>query len=284
MTLAQEDTAPDDTPDDTVVTWWESGSAALRGTVVVLPGRGEAPGVYERFGRRLAADSYRVHALPAPSDDPDRTRRSLATVLAAADANLPRVVVGSDGGASDAARLAATGGLDGVAGLILAGLPTETTRTGETSEAAAASWDDELDARTFCSTHRARISEAGVRPGGLYAALPDEWLDADIPARLGLPVLGLHGRDDVISPVESARRWYAGVPLAELVTVTGGRHDVLNDQTHRSVAATVVLFLERLRLAGQSAEPGAALPVIVVAEPLRSNGSINGSITSGKRS
>ena len=82
MTLAQEDTAPDDTPDDTVVTWWESGSAALRGTVVVLPGRGEAPGVYERFGRRLAADSYRVHALPAPSDDPDRTRRSLATVLA----------------------------------------------------------------------------------------------------------------------------------------------------------------------------------------------------------
>jgi hypothetical protein len=38
--------------------------------------------------------------------------------------------------------------------------------------------------------------------------------------------------------------------------VEGGRHDVLNDATHRCVAATIVLFLESLRL-------GPELPEIV---------------------
>ena len=32
------------------------------------------------------------------------------------------------------------------------------------------------------------------------------------------------------------------------MTFNGGRHDVLNDALHRTAAATVVLFLERLRL------------------------------------
>jgi hypothetical protein len=41
--------------------------------------------------------------------------------------------------------------------------------------------------------------------------------------------------------------------------ITGGRHDVLNDVTHRTVAATIVLFLERLRL-------GAELPRIAIRE------------------
>jgi hypothetical protein len=40
-----------------------------------------------------------------------------------------------------------------------------------------------------------------------------------------------------------------------VTVIVGGRHDVLNDLSHRTVAATIVLFLERLRL-------GADLPVI----------------------
>jgi hypothetical protein len=39
-----------------------------------------------------------------------------------------------------------------------------------------------------------------------------------------------------------------------LVTIAGGRHDVLNDVTHRTVAATIVLFLERLRLGAKMPE------------------------------
>jgi pimeloyl-ACP methyl ester carboxylesterase len=62
-----------------------------------------------------------------------------------------------------------------------------------------------------------------------------------------VPILGLHGADDRVSPLVGARERYARAPAAELASVTGGCHDVLNDETHRSVAATVVLFLERLR-------------------------------------
>ena len=38
------------------VAWDEPDGLMPRGTVVVVPGRGEVPAVYERFGRRLAAD------------------------------------------------------------------------------------------------------------------------------------------------------------------------------------------------------------------------------------
>ena len=64
---------------------------------------------------------------------------------------------------------------------------------------------------------------------------------------LSVPILGVHGSDDPISPLAQVRDRYAAAASAELVSVTGGRHDVLNDQTHRTVAAVVVLFLERIR-------------------------------------
>jgi pimeloyl-ACP methyl ester carboxylesterase len=61
-----------------------------------------------------------------------------------------------------------------------------------------------------------------------------------------VPVLGIHGSDDPISPLGQARDQDAA-PSFELVSITAARHDVLNDQTHRTVAAIVVLFLERIR-------------------------------------
>ncbi len=238
---------------DAVLTWNEPASVALRGTLIVLPGRGESPAVYERFGQRLAADAYRVHVVTAPTDSAGRAHEQLAARLGEADGTAPRIVVGSDAGAAYAAHLAAQGQLGDASALVLAGLPT--TATGPR----LADWDEELDLRTSCSTHRARISQAGVRPAALFSDIPGEWLDPTTPGRIGLPTLGVHGRDDVVSPLESARRWFAGVPQAELVTIAGGRHDVLNDQTHRTVAATIVLFLERLRT-------GSALAPIAVTE------------------
>ena len=232
MTIAQQ---------DTVAGWIEPGPAAQRGTLIVLPGRGESPEIYERFGLRLAGDAYRVHAVSAPSDDPARALQQVHELVEAADPALPRIVVGSDAGAAYAAHLAANGALPGVAALVLAGLPTIAAAT------AIGDWDAELDARTACSAHRARISTAGVRAAELSADLPAEWLDPSVPSRITVPVLGVHGGADAVSPVGAARRWYADVPAAEFVTIAGGRHDALNDQTHRTVAATIVLFLERLR-------------------------------------
>jgi pimeloyl-ACP methyl ester carboxylesterase len=237
MTLAQS---------NTVRTWTEPDPVPLRGTLIVLPGRGESPQVYERFGRRLASDAYRVHAVEPPSDDAGRTRTQVDGILAAADPEKPVVLVGSDGGAAYAAHLAATTPAP-LAALVLAGLPV--------SPAAAAdrAWDDELDARSSCPTHRARISRAGVRPAALFTDLPAEWFDPGTPARITVPVLGVHGRADPISPISDIGTWYDRVPRAELIGIAGAPHDALNDQTHRTVAASIVLFLERLRNGGDLA-------------------------------
>jgi len=135
-----------------VLTWTEPEGIACRGTLVVIPGRGEQPAHYERFGRRIAADGYRVHAVAEPTADPALTVSQVSGQLADQGTADPRVLAGSDTGAR-----------------------------------------------------------------------------------------------------------YAAAAAAELVSISGGRHDVLNDVTHRTVAATIVLFLERLRL-------GAELPRIAIRE------------------
>jgi pimeloyl-ACP methyl ester carboxylesterase len=234
-----------------VITFYEPEPVPLRGTLIVLPGRGESAQVYARFGRRLAADAYRVHVVAAPSSSPGLAREQVDGLLKDASPDTARVLVGSDGGAAFAAHLAASADPPDVSALILAGLPTTP------GAAEARGWEEELDARSSCPTHRARINQTGVRRAALFTDLPAEWFP---PAgRITLPVLGVHGRDDDVSPVGAARDWYAATPRAELVTIAGGRHDALNDQTHRTVAASIVLFLERLR-------GGPALAPIAVTE------------------
>jgi alpha-beta hydrolase superfamily lysophospholipase len=76
-----------------------------------------------------------------------------------------------------------------------------------------------------------------------------------------VPVLTVHGGADAISAVDDALAVYSAIPDAESYVVDGGRHDILNDVTHRSVAATIVLFLERLRNPGR---PRVVLPAAEV--------------------
>ncbi|MEU1474026.1 alpha/beta hydrolase [Streptomyces sp. NPDC001668] len=213
--------------------WDEPEGLAARGTLIVLAGRGEHGGVYERFGRRLAFDAYRVRALGDASADPSVLDEA-AKLLADESLPGPKVLVGSDTGAVYAARLAAerTAGVDA---LILAGLPTAPWTGG--------SWEAEVEARTACPTHQRRLTEdPDFRRGALGPAPEPPGLPLD---RVQVPVLALHGKDDTVSPVDKALTAYAG---ARTVLFDGGRHDVLNDALHRTVAATVVLFLERLRL------------------------------------
>jgi pimeloyl-ACP methyl ester carboxylesterase len=233
-----------------VRTWTEPDGIAVRGTLVVIPGRGEQPGHYERFGARIAADGYRVHAVTDPAADPALT---VSLVNAQLAGPAPVVLTGSDTGALFAAGLAGAGQIAGVHALILAGLPAEAAGPGP------ASWEEELEARTACPAHRGRLSGPGLRRGALYDPVPPGWSQrADLSA-VTQPILALHGTDDPVSPLAAARARYAAAPAAELVAITGGRHDVLNDVTHRSVAATIVLFLERLRL-------GPERPAIAVRE------------------
>ncbi len=224
-----------------VMAWNEPDGLIPRGTVMVIPGRGESPAVYERFGRRLAADAYRVRAVTDPVADAGSARAQISGLLADSSLPAPRVLAGSDTGALFAVTLARSDLGAGVDALVLAGLPAAP------QAGPAGSWDDELDARTTCPAHRGRLTGPALRRGALYEPIPAGWLDRSGLGGLRMPILGLHGSDDPISALGQVRDRYAAAPSAELVSISLGRHDVLNDQTHRTVAAAIVLFLERLR-------------------------------------
>ncbi|GAA1744457.1 alpha/beta hydrolase [Luedemannella helvata] len=236
--------------------WQPRTGAPPRGTLAVIPGRGERGGVYRRLGERLAADGYVVRAVDGLSEAHDLD----AELLSALDGPGPVVLLGSDTGALWALALADRLRAHGVplAGVVAAGVPAR--GDGLLIEV---SWAAELDARTACPTHRGRLNDdLTLRRGEVLdpdVAAP-AWAALDAAgATTDVPVLFVHGRADLLSPVEPVAALTRRLPRARLVTVAGGRHDVLNDVQHRSVAAQVVTFLERLRL-------GADLPEIIRVE------------------
>ncbi len=223
-------------------TWTEPAPGpAARGTVVVLVGRGETAEVYERFGRRLAADAYRVVAVA----EPDPAPQALTSLLA--DLPAPHVLLGTDAGALTAVRLARQVPVDAV---VLAGLPTSAGVHG-------LAWHAELDARTACAAHQRVLGQA--TRSSLFAdacAIGVADLTRPDDAPLPVPVVALHGAADRISPAEQAVAAYRTLGARHVLLVADARHDVLNDVAHRSVAAALVQVLERLRL-------GAHLPDVV---------------------
>ncbi|SHM63546.1 alpha/beta hydrolase [Cryptosporangium aurantiacum] len=234
-------------PHETLIATWDHPPAvATRGTVIVVAGRGEHAGVYHRFGTRIAVDGYRVHALGDPTVDPAGVEDHLQALLTESAPVHPVVLVGSDAGALFAAGLVAAGRVD-ADGLILVGLPTVVPGS------EPADWDAELAERTACPTHQNTLrADALVRHGTLAEELPTEWYAAAELTKVRVPILGLHGAADTISPLAGVRTQFAAAPNAELVSIAGGKHDALNDATHRTAAATVVLFLERLRLGAEA--------------------------------
>ncbi|MFD7312957.1 alpha/beta hydrolase [Streptomyces sp. NPDC059883] len=270
----------------TAADWQPPAGIAPRGTLLILPGRGEHPLVYERFGRRLAADGYAVHALGTAPEDGTADVLARAAEAAGPGPVAPVVLVGSDTGALQALHAAAAADPRlPVAGIVIAGAaPTgDVARplTGGVAQPPAArldeppagavagppagppagtagtgTWDAELAARTACPTHRKRLSEdQGFVRGQLMAPVPAPLL---AEARPEAPALILHGGADPVTPVEHARERAAGLPRATLGVLREGLHDVLNDASHRITAAAVVLWLERLR-----ADPGLR-PVLTV--------------------
>ncbi|VVJ20780.1 Uncharacterised protein [Amycolatopsis camponoti] len=192
--------------------WAPPGGTTVRGTVVLLPGRGEHPALYHRLGTRLAFDGYRVTTGEADPAGP-----------------APVVLLGHDTGAVRALELATR---RPVAAVVASGLPL-----GEPGD-----WADELDARTACPVHRALLDgDDRFAPGELREPAAGRVAAPDVP------VLVLHGEADRVAPAEAARAFAATLPAGRFVLVEGGRHDVLNDVDHRSVAAEIVQFLETLR-------------------------------------
>jgi alpha-beta hydrolase superfamily lysophospholipase len=212
-------------------------AAVSRGAVVVLTGRGESPEVYGRLGLRLSADGYLVIAFDWPVDGEDAAVQAVqqlalsdGDVAAVRSAGSPVVVIGSDDGAALALRSAAA--FDAV---VLAGIASPTASLG---------WVEELEARTACPVHRGLLERTGTFRRGALSDLPRVTLPDDVTSR---PILMLHGESDVVTPLDEARKAVTYAASVQLALVSGGRHDVLNDVNHRSVAARIVVFLESLR-------------------------------------
>ncbi|MBK6010668.1 alpha/beta hydrolase [Streptomyces sp. MBT53] len=223
----------------------------VRGTILIVPGRGETRATYTRFGRRLAADAYRVRVVDAPDlDTEDLTALAARLTEAAEDTAAengvvrPLVLVGADSGAAAVAAL--LGRETGVRpdAVILAGLPGRAPGT----TATAGTWDEELDVRTSCPAHRGNLTQdPEVRRGSLDDAIPEAVLAAAYEGEADVPVLFLVGDADPLADHEALAHTAKSLSRARLSAVHGAHHDVLNDLQHRSVAAEVVTFLETLR-------------------------------------
>ncbi|AFR46920.1 alpha/beta hydrolase [Gordonia sp. KTR9] len=215
-------------------TEWLEPDANARGSVVVIAGRGEHADVYGRFARRIAFDGYRVTVV-------ENARESVARALSSSQIPGPLVVVGSDSGAVTALDIAPE--YPAVTGIVLAGLLVDGP------PALPSEWDAELDARSACPVHRGVLG----KPDAIDRGALQEATSVATPeslARVTSPVLLVHGDADTVSPVDPVLAASTALPDVRLTLVRGGRHDILNDVTHRSVAAEIVQFLERLR------EPG----------------------------
>ena len=109
-------------------------------------------------------------------------------------------------------------------------------------------WAAELDARTQCSAHRAVLgNDPQTQRGALASVVPGELADLAFSDRSAARHLVLLGEDDPLADREEVARYVKALPAGQLAVVAGARHDVLNDLPHRSVAAAIVGFLERLR-------------------------------------
>lgn len=213
--------------------WEPAPGVRVRGTLAVIGGRDESARVYERFGRRIATDGYVVGVFETAEQQEARAW------LRAQDVP-PRVLVGSDAGA--AAVLTALAERDEVDGAIVAGTPLGA------DDATA----PDAAARTACPVHLGVLGDVSshAEHGTARITLPD----AGFLEGVAVPVLAVHGGADAIAPFEAATGYLAALPALEVVETVDGLHDALNDHSHRSVAAHVVLWLERLR-AGDVSTP-----------------------------
>lgn len=198
-------------------------AARVRGTLAVVTGRGERAPVYERFAKRISTDGYTVAVFEADAD-------AAAAWIATADA--PRVLVGSDTGAASVLRLLAQG--EEVDAAIIAGTPVDVEGATQPADAE----------RTACPLHLGVLGTDAARTAPTRAEPVPAAADL---AAVAAPVLAFHGSADPVSPITEAAVLLSAVPDLELIETVDGLHDALNDQSHRSVAASIVLWLERLR-------------------------------------
>ncbi len=223
--------------------FFEPDGIAARGTLIVLPSAGETAAVYQRFARRLSFDAYRVVIAVGGELE-------AATLLEDLELVRPVVLVGVGTGAFAATGLAnATD--QNVDAVILAGIPAVAQNsvsedTHQVLKIVSVAGLPQITQRTACPNHQRILSQLDSQ---------QELQDTDFmlpQSPITVPSLAFHGAADELNPVASALDSYSRIGIDQVITISGGLHDILNDITHRSVAASIVLFLEQLRVAEQT--------------------------------
>ena len=233
---------------------------APRAAVIFLHGFGEHTGVYHRYGFALNAagiDLWAVdqfgHGLTAGErgdfttlEASGRLGDELARLATDATPGIPLVAQGHSFGAvatlwklvddAEPYRAAVVSGapLVPVAGLVDADSTFEIAPS-------------QLSADPFYLDQMENDPLAFVdADGGPLARELDRGWDtfgAKLPG-LTLPTLAVHGSNDPIAPVGAVRAYAEQIAALSLFELTGGGHDILNDVSHREVAARIAAFVD----------------------------------------
>ncbi|MGM7668619.1 alpha/beta hydrolase [Microbacterium sp. A93] len=219
-------------------------STPPRGLIVVVQGRADAAQYYTRFGRRLAADGYVVRVPTHAAGSATEVAELWDNTIGPERPDGPVIAVTVDaGGGFLAQTLRARLLTTPPDGVVLTGLALDDPPPGAGTSSPA-----DVTARSACPVHRAVVDHTPVD------VLSDAHTATVLPRhQLETPTLVIHGSADEVSPLARLRETWTAGPV-ELNVVSGGLHDVLNDVHHRSVAALIVSFAERLRLSPDAAE------------------------------
>jgi alpha-beta hydrolase superfamily lysophospholipase len=234
-------------------------AAKPRAAVIFLHGFGEHTGVYHRYGFALnaadidlwAADQFGHGLSPGKRGDFGSIEASvgladqLATLAQTETQGIPLVLQGhSFGSAVTLSRL--IDGPDPYRAGVISGaplVPIAGLLDADSSFDLDPSW---LSADPFYLDSLDNDPLAFVDADGVSLAreLDRAWgrFGADLP-KLRVPTLAVHGSDDPIADVGAVRAYAEQIEPLRLEEIAGGRHDILNDVTHRAVSDAIIEFV-----------------------------------------
>jgi len=230
-----------------------------RAAVIFLHGFGEHTGLYHRYGFALnsagldlwAVDQFGHGLTPGERGDFRSLEASSAlgerlTELASAERpGIPLVAQGHSFGSVvtlfrllDAPDRYRAGVVSGAPLIPVAGL-VDADSTFELAPSQLSADPFYLD-----SLENDPLAFVDADGGPLTRELDRGWdrFGTELPA-LAVPTLAVHGSNDPIAPIGALRAYAEQIGPLSLLELKGGGHDILNDVTHREVAAAIVDFI-----------------------------------------
>jgi alpha-beta hydrolase superfamily lysophospholipase len=230
-----------------------------RAAVIFLHGFGEHTGLYHRYGFALnsagidlwAVDQFGHGLTPGERGDFRSLEASSAlgerlTELASAERpGIPLVAQGHSFGSVvtlfrllDAPDRYRAGVVSGAPLIPVAGL-VDTDSTFELAPSQLSADPFYLD-----SLEHDPLAFVDADGGPLTRELLRGWdrFGTELPA-LTVPTLAVHGSNDPIAPIGALRAYAEQIGPLSLLELEGGGHDILNDVSHREVAAAIVDFI-----------------------------------------